>query len=149
VILTVESLQMQLPVVPAGGAGVPEFAAAEAPIPAGSDDVTWSTSHDVLKRVTTVSTRYGGPYDTRHGGHMTDHYEGFATVSTTDPAIATAGGIVRFTIDWPEASIAVESRLSVSSTADEYSVDIDLDASEAGVVIAQRHWSRRFPRLLA
>jgi predicted acyl esterase len=149
VILTVESLQMQLPVLPAGGVGVPEFGAAKAPVRGGSDDVTWSTSHDVLKRVTTVSTKYGGPYDTRHGGHMTDHYQGFATVSTIDPATATAGGLVRFAIDWPEASVAVESRLSVSSTADEYCVDIDLDASEAGTVIAQRRWSRRFPRLLA
>jgi hypothetical protein len=149
VTMTVESLQMQLPVLPAGGAGVAQFAVVEAPVRDASDDVTWHTSHDVLNRVTTVSTKYGGPYDVRHGGHMTDHYEGHASVSITDPAVATAGGTVRFAIDWPETSIVVESRLSVASTTDEYVVDIELDAIESGDLVAERRWSRRFPRRLA
>ena len=149
VTLTVESLQIQLPVLPPGGAGTPEFATVEPPEPPELNDLTWSTGHDVLSRVTTVSTKYGGPYDTRHGGKMTDHYEGFATMPTTDPALATAGGTVRFAIDWPEASVAVESRLIVASTTGEYCVDIELDAFESGELIAERRWSRRFPRLLA
>jgi hypothetical protein len=56
---------------------------------------------------------------------------------------------VRFEIEWPEAAIAVESRLQVRSTFDEYLVDIELDACEAGVRIAERRWSRRIPRHLA
>ena len=39
---------------------------------------------------------------------------------------------MRFEIDWPEASVAVESRLTVTSTVDEYDVDIELDAFESG-----------------
>ena len=113
------------------------------------DDLTWSIGHDVLARVTTVTTKYGGPYDTRHGGHMTDLYKGFATMPTPTPASATAGGTVRFAIDWPETSVAVESRLLVQSTDDEFYVDIELDAFESGDLIAERRWSRRFPRHLA
>ena len=149
VTLTIESLQMQLPVLPPGGAGVPQFAVVEPPKRGGQNGVTWSVAHDVLGRVTTASSMYGSPCDTRHGGHMSDHYEGFATMPTTDPALATAGGTVRFAIDWPEASVAVESRLLVASDADEYAVDIELDAYESGTLIAERRWSRRFPRQLA
>jgi uncharacterized protein len=149
VTLTIESLQMQLPVLPPDGAGVPQFAPVEAPVRGNAGDVTWTRGHDVLSRVTHVATKYGGSYDVRHGGRMTDHYEGIATVSVAEPALATAGGTVRFAIDWPEASVAVESRLHVESTADDYCVDIELDAWESDNLVAQRHWSRRIPRHLA
>ncbi len=149
VTLTIESLQMQLPVLPPGGDGEPKFAAVDAPERGGVNDLSWSVGHDVLSRVTTVSTKYGGPYDVRHGGQMTDHYDGFATMPITDPALATAGGTVRFAMEWPEASVAVESHLLVASNACEYCVDIELAAFEAGVLIAQRRWSERIPRHLA
>jgi hypothetical protein len=106
-------------------------------------------NHDVLERVTTVLTKYGSTYDARHGGQVTDHYAGRVTVPTDDPASATAGGTVRFAIDWPEASVAVESRLQVRSTADDYCVEIELDAYESDLLIAERRWSQRFPRRLA
>ena len=149
VTLTVESLQMQLPTVPEGGAGIPEFTEVAAPVREDHGDIRWSTGHNVLSRMTHVSTKYGGPYDVRHGGKMTDLYEGTATVSVTDPALATAGGTVRFDIDWPEAQVAVESRLTIVSTADEYVVDIELDAFESGDLVAERRWSRRIRRNLA
>ena len=147
--LTIKSVQMQLPVLPPGGAGVPEFAAIDEPDRPPVDDVTWSVSHDVLARVTTAQTKYGGTYDARHGGRVTDSYEGQVTVPVTDPSLATAGGTVRFQIDWPEASVTVESRLQVHSTSNEYFVDIELDAYESGALVAERHWSRRIPRRLA
>ncbi len=56
---------------------------------------------------------------------------------------------MRFEIDWPEASIAVESRLSVRGNTEEYRVDIELDAFESDAIVAQRRWSRRIPRRLA
>ena len=149
VTLEVETLQMQLPVLPAGGAGVPMFSPVEPPMPGGHDNVVWSVGHDVLRRVTRVATTYGSQYPVRHGGQITDSYDGFATVSITDSAEATAGGTVRFAIDWPEASVAVESRLLVTSTVDDYCVDIELDAHESGTLIAQRRWSERIPRHLA
>jgi predicted acyl esterase len=149
VTLTVESLQMQLPVLPPAATGIPEFATVDATVRGDMGDVVWSTSHDVLSRVSRVTTRYGSTYDVRHGGRMTDGYEGFATMPTTDPALATAGGTVRFEIDWPEASVAVESRLVVASNANDYCVDIELDVFESGDVIAERRWSQRFPRHLA
>ena len=149
VTLTIESLQMQLPVLPPGGSGVPDLIEVDPPIREDHNDVLWSTGHNVLNRVTHVSTKYGGPYDVRHGGKMSDRYEGTTTVSVIDPALATAGGTVRFEIDWPEVSVAVESRLTIASTVDEYVVDIELDAFEAGDLVAERCWSRRIPRNLA
>ena len=80
---------------------------------------------------------------------MTDSYEGRVVVPVTDPALAMAGGTVRFEIDWPEASVAVESRLLFLSTFDEYRVDIELDAFESDQLIAERRWLQRFPRNLA
>ena len=133
----------------AGGAGVPEFTTVEPPAREDDGDIVWSSGYDALKRVTHVSTKYGGQYDTRHRGNMSDLYEGTTTVSVIDPAVATAGGTVRFEIEWPEASVAVESRLMVASTADEFVVDIELDAFESGELIAERRWSRRIPRNLA
>jgi predicted acyl esterase len=147
--LTVESLQMQLPVLPAGGAGVPKFAVVEPPLRGNAAGALWSCGHDVLSRVSRVDTKYGATYDTRNGGRMTDLYEGFATVPLSDPGRATAGGTVRFEIEWPEASVSVESRLLVTSSAEEYCVDIELDAFESGNLIAERRWSRRFLRNLA
>ena len=149
VTLTVESLQMQLPVLPLGGAGTPRFAAVAAPDPPDINSQTWSVGHDVLSRATTARTAYGGSYEVRHGGRMTDSYEGRVVVPVTDPALAMAGGTVRFEIDWPEASVAVESRLLFLSTFDEYRVDIELDAFESDQLIAERRWSQRFPRNLA
>ena len=149
VTLTVESLQVQLPVLGPGGAGVPRFAAVEAPAPPQINSSTWSVSHDVLSRVTTARTRYGGSYEARFGGHVTDLYSGEVTVSIAEPSHATAGGTVRFEIAWPEAAVIVESRLQVRSTAEDYCVDIELDAYESDALVAERRWSRRFPRLLA
>jgi uncharacterized protein len=149
VTLTVESLQMQLPVMPSGGAGLPHFAVVKPPARGNEVDAMWSSGHDVLSRVSRVDTKYGSTYDVRQGGRMTDLYEGFATVPINEPDLATAGGTVRFDIEWPEASVAVESRLLVESNGEEYRVDIELDAFESGDVIAERRWSRRFPRLLA
>jgi hypothetical protein len=146
--LTIESLQMQLPVLTLGGAGVPDFAAVEPPLREPSD-TTWAVTHDVLNRVTKVITGYGSTFATRHGGRMTDRYDGHATMPIDDQAQASAGGVVRFEIDWPEASVAVESRLQVRSDGADFAVEIELHAFESGVVVAERRWSHRFPRQLA
>jgi predicted acyl esterase len=148
VTLTVKSLQMQLPVVPPGAEGTPEFAAVQAPVRKPSD-ATWEIRRDVLERVTTAVTSYGSSFDVRHGGRMSDHYEGYAAMPVDDQAHASAGGVVRFEIEWPEASVAVESRLRVGGDANEFSVEIELDALESGNVVAERRWSQRFPRQLA
>ena len=149
VTVTIESVQMQLPVLPPGGAGVPQFTSIDSPDRPSPDEVMWSVRHDVLSRVTTAQTKYGGTYVGRHDGRVTDSYRGEVGVPLSDPSSAWAGGTVRFEIEWPEAAIAVESRLQVRSTFDEYHVDIELEASEAGVRIAERRWSRRIPRNLA
>jgi putative CocE/NonD family hydrolase len=153
VTLSVDSLELRLPVLTPGGSGVPSFDEVEPPARPASD-VTWAVDRDVLSRTTTVRTRYGDTYAGRHGATVTDCYAGAVSVDVSDPANCTAAGTVRFDIDWPEACISVESRLSVRSTVDDYHVDIELDASErtAGeepTVVGRRRWSRTFPRRLA
>ncbi|HEY4608323.1 MAG TPA: CocE/NonD family hydrolase, partial [Ilumatobacteraceae bacterium] len=103
VTLTIESLQMQLPVLPPGGAGVPDFVAVKPPAREPSD-TTWAVTHDVLNRMTTARTGYGSSFETRHGGRVSDRYDGYATMPISDQAHASAGGVVRFEIEWPEAS---------------------------------------------
>jgi hypothetical protein len=149
VALTVESVQMQLPVLPPGGMGTPTFTAVDPPTNHAADSTTWSVTHDVLSRVTTARTRYGGTYSARHGGQVTDDYAGHVSMPITDQSRASAVGTVRFAIEWPEASVIVESRLMVRGEADAFVVDIELDAFESGAPVAERRWSRRIPRLLA
>jgi hypothetical protein len=105
--------------------------------------------HEALTRVTTARTKYGGSYAGRHGGQVTDSYEGEVAVNIIDPSVAWAGGTVRMAIDWPEASVVVESRLHVGSTVDEFRVLLDIEASESGQLVAARSWTRTFPRRLA
>ena len=71
------------------------------------------------------------------------------SVPVTDPSLASASGTVRFDIEWPEATVAVESRMIVASNTDEFWIAIELDAFESGELIAERRWSRRIPRNLA
>ena len=112
--------------------------------------LTWSVSHDVLERVTTVRDQVRR--HVRRAPRWTDdrplrgEVDGVrSTIRRALPPAEPCGS----TIDWPEASVAVESRLQVRSTADEYFVDIELDAYESDLLIAERRWSRRFPRRLA
>jgi hypothetical protein len=80
---------------------------------------------------------------------MIDRYDGTVTMPVNNPALAAAAGTVRFAIDWPEVSIAVESRLDVRSDAHAYHVTIELDATEGDESFAKRRWSQRIPRHLA
>ena len=155
VTLTIESLQMQLPVLPPGDTTVPDFTTVEPPW-RGSSEVTWRISHDVLSRATTAATEYGDTYDGRHGARVTDRYAGEVHIAARHPSLCGANGTVRFEIAWPEATVAVESHLIVGSNADDYWLDLELDAFEAPAdeptawtPVAHRHWSRRVPRLLA
>jgi uncharacterized protein len=112
-------------------------------------DPTWRVEHDVLGRQTKVSIEHGSDTLLENGAISVERYEGQTTVSTTNPAIASARGRAIFTLTWPEATVTSEVRTLLRSDEHSWQLTIDLDVSEGAELRWQRHWERRFPRLLA
>jgi hypothetical protein len=108
----------------------------------------WWVEHDVLGRRRTARDEHGDVYTGRHGSRIVDTFTGTVDVSTVDPADAGAVGTYRCELTWPEASVAVTTRVAVRSTVDEYRVEIDLDAEEDGAPFAYRRWREVIPRRL-
>ena len=92
-------------------------------------------------------TGYGGT--SPGGGEATvyrDRYEGTVGASTTDPGIAFADGESEFEIAFPETTVRTRSRVRVDSTAEAYTVGIELTAYENGAERFTKRWDRVFPR---
>jgi uncharacterized protein len=75
-----------------------------------------------------------------------DRYEGTVGASTTDPGIAFSDGESEFEIAFPEATVRTQSRVRVDSTAEAYTVAIELTAYEDGAERFTKRWDRVFPR---
>jgi len=137
--------------------GLPEsahqFAAGRGVAPGDADGVVWRVEHDVLGRETRVVTRYGSPYDGSHGARVTDDYAGTVGVSTLDPGAAWATGRSSFTVTWPidgggEVTCEAVATLEVRSDAEQYHVQLDLEATLDGEPFGVRSWIRSIPRRL-
>ena len=103
----------------------------------------WQIERDVLRRAITARTHYGNVTD-----EYIDDYVGEITVSTTDPAVASAAATTTVTIVWPEARVRSEARLRFRSDASDYHVEIDLDVDLDGEPFARRTWTETIPRHL-
>ena len=75
-----------------------------------------------------------------------DRYEGTVGASTTDPGVAFSDGEGEFEIAYPEATVRTHARLRIDSTAAEYTVSIELTASEDGQERFSKRWDRTYPR---
>jgi hypothetical protein len=75
-----------------------------------------------------------------------DRYEGTVGASTTDPGVAFSDGECEFEIGFPEATVRTHSRVRVDSTAEAYTVAIELTAYEDGAERFTKRWDRVFPR---
>ena len=150
------SVDLQVPVLPPGGAGTPTFTPPPRPEPvepdpAGPDDgpaTVWRIERDVLARRTTVTTGYGGPSTIRDGGRANERYDGEVGVMVSEPAHGWATATTRYELTWGEGACAVEARLRLVSDAAAFTVDIELDADLDGAAHAPRTWHRRIPRRL-
>ena len=113
------------------------------------DTVVWRIEHGVLDRETRAVAESSGTTEAQ-GERPRFHelYGGTVTVSTRDPAIASADSRASLTIEWPEATVTSQVHQVVRSDAEAYNLTIDLDVSENGTHRWSRRWERRIPRRL-
>jgi hypothetical protein len=109
--------------------------------------VTWEIREDLLEHTRSVRIDHGGPG--KHGDiHTSERYEGEITVRSHEPGVAFARGSSAFELTFPEATVRAESRGTLSSDADTWRVELELDVLDQGTSIAHRRWERVFPRNL-
>jgi len=109
--------------------------------------LVWRFEHDVIGRETRAITSYGYRYDSEHGAHVVERYDGTVGVSLADPALAWARATTEYRIAWPEAEVRSEARLDLRSDASAYHVTIDVVAEEKGGGIGRVE--RRFERTIS
>ena len=105
---------------------------------------------------TRILTAYGARYASSFGAEVEEHYEGEVGVSTRDPGTAWARATSRYRIAWPEAVVATEARLDLTSDANTYHVVVDVVAEELpaakpgaeGIGRIERRFERTIPRRL-
>jgi uncharacterized protein len=132
------------PDLPPPRAGKPSGSGAQGEEPR----VEWRIEHDVLARETRYVVDHGSSYEAEERGRASESYFGRVAVSTSDPGRARAEGRVRFTLSWPEATVATEARGTLTSDSDHYHLDLELDVFEGEELRARRTWKRSFPRRL-
>ncbi|MGQ0670379.1 MAG: CocE/NonD family hydrolase [Actinomycetota bacterium] len=110
-----------------------------------TDGVTWRIEHDVLERETrAVAESWGTTEADGERPRFRERYGGTVAASTRDPGTARAEGRAILAIEWPEATVESDARLSLRSDAGTYHLELDLDVSENG----ERQWSRRWERTI-
>lgn len=108
----------------------------------------WRVEEDVLGRERSVFIDHGYEEELEDGTTAVSHYGGRIAVSTTDPGRAVASGATTFEIAWPEATVRTESRGTLRTDADTYTLELELVVQENGEEVATRRWERTFPRHL-
>ena len=151
-----QSLELNLSVVEGQGAGTPMFAPVIKPDKTQALEPTtdtslpteWRVERDILRRITTARTSYGGHSSIRDAGTADELYAGEVGVSTVDPANSWVTATTRYELAWPEATCLVEARLQMNSDTETFQVTIEVDAKLDGVEFAKRQWNRVIPRRL-
>ncbi|MEZ5250194.1 MAG: CocE/NonD family hydrolase [Ilumatobacteraceae bacterium] len=140
------SIEVDLPVVDDLADSTYEFVPGSGPSPDEADGVLWQYERDVIAGTSSVTTRYGGTYDGRHGAVVTDDYRGEIGISTVDPAHGWARGSSSYTIVWPEATVRTESTLEMTSDAEAWHARIELRVWDGDELIAERTFTTEGPR---
>jgi hypothetical protein len=110
------------------------------------DRVVWEIREDLLRRTRSVRIDHGGALG-KHGDIETiDAYEGEITVRSHEPGVAHARASGTFELRFPEATVRTSSRTLLTSEADTWRVDLELDVFDDGKPIAHRRWERVVPR---
>ena len=112
-----------------------------------ADGVLWTTTKDVLGRVTTCRVRHGSSYPVLHDGTASEEYAGEVTVDqrTFDQA---AHATCTYRLTWPGVDVMVASSMHVEVGPDGYDVRIEAVASESGDVVGTRIWEEHIGRWL-
>lgn len=151
-----QSLELNLSFVEGQGAGTPMFAPVIKPDKTQAIESTtdtslpteWRVERDILRRITTARTSYGGHSSIRDSGTADELYAGEVGVSTVDPANSWVTATTRYELAWPEATCLIEARLQMNSDTETFQVTIEVDAKLDGVEFAKRQWKRVIPRRL-
>ena len=151
-----QSLELNLSIVEGQGAGTPMFAPVIKPDKTQAIEPTtdtslpteWRVERDILRRITTARTSYGGHSSIRDAGTADELYAGEVGVSTVDPANSWVTATTRYELAWTEATCLVEARLQMNSDTETFQVTIEVDAKLDGVEFAKRQWNRVIPRRL-
>ena len=117
--------------------------------PSTSPPPVWRLEHDLLGRRRRVVIGQDNSSDLEIGGRLHELLSGEAEVSTTDPGDAAVKGQALYRIEWPEATVVSESRLSLTSDRDAFHLTLELDVGEGDKKRWSRRWKRTYPRALA
>jgi hypothetical protein len=140
--------RLLLPVVGPATAPVPAFAPGE-PTAHRPERVVWEVRDDVVARTRRVAIDHGGVRGQAALGCETfDAYGGEVGVSRDDPAQAWGTGGTTFELAWPEVTVRCESRGTLRTDRETWSLELELDVYEDGALIRQRRWERTVPRHL-
>ena len=109
-------------------------------------DAVWRVERDVLRRETTCVLDHGSTYD-EDSVRCTEHYTGRLTVDARTFAQHVEGG-ADFRLEFPEADVRSEVRLSLDATATAYEVELHLVTQDGDEPFVTRTWRRSIPRYL-
>jgi uncharacterized protein len=145
VTFTMHSGSVEVPLWPDSGVEAPTFAPGAEHSTEDPTDVTWSVTHDVLRRTTTCAVRNVASYDVPNDGSALEDYRGEVGVDRrTFAQWATAETTYRLT--WPGVEVRVASTLRVDIGPAGYDVVIDADAFDGDEHIGHREWREHLPR---
>jgi hypothetical protein len=140
--------RLSLPLVGEPSVTAPTFAPGDGS-PHQPGHVVWEVRDDVVAETRRVMIDHGGV----RGGSgdevaIEDTYRGEVGVHGADPAQAWATGGVTFNLTWPEARVGTASRGTLRTDAHAWFLELELEVTEDGQVVAERRWERQIPRHL-
>jgi predicted acyl esterase len=121
------------------------------------EHVTWEVRDDVAERIRRVVIDHGGVRgqgsrsafaSPTENAEVFDRYRGEVGVRWDDPGDAWAVGGTTYELSWPEVTVRTESRGSLRTDRDTWSLELELEVYEDGQLLRRRTWERTLPRHL-
>jgi hypothetical protein len=112
-------------------------------------EAVWRLEHDLAQERKRVVIAQDSTSDLEVGGRLREELSGHVEVSGCDPGDASAEGRATYTVEWPEATVGADARLSVHSDPGTFHVVLELDLTEGDERRWTRRWERAYPRALA
>jgi hypothetical protein len=144
VTMTLRTASLSLPFLQ-GDHPEPSFPPGDEHATISTEGVGWSTHHDVLDRVTSVTTRIDSRYATPYDGSAHELYLGEVSVNTRTFAQRVHANAVH-ELSWPGVDVTVRSIMTIDVTPTAYDVSIWTQAVLDSESISERTWQESIPR---
>ncbi len=148
VTLTVEEGALDLPVWD-GPRSAPDFTPGAEHSSEDAEGVTWSVTHDVLRRETRCDVHSVAAYDVPYEGTAFEDYRGVVRVDQRTFA-QRAEADCTYRLSWSGVDVRLTSRMTIAIGPSGYDVVIDAEAFEgpegAETPVGSRSWSEHVPR---